>query len=97
MSDTISNLSDAGWAGTLVCGGLLVLLRLLRGKLVALEQQASAKLAAVLTQQADETDQELRAAGKSVAAIAARMQPPQLPTVAGVPKAHLKAGLLVNL
>ena len=51
MSETISNLSDAGWAGTLVCGGLLVLLRLLRGKLVALEQQASAKLAAVLTQQ----------------------------------------------
>ena len=51
----------------------------------------------MLTQQADETDQELRSAGKSVAAIAARMQPPQLPTVAGVPKAQLRAGLLVNL
>lgn len=43
------SLSDAGWAGTLVCGGLLLVLRLLRDQLRALEQRANASLASVLT------------------------------------------------
>ena len=43
--------SDAGWAGTLVCGGLLLVLRLLRDQLRALEQTANASSASVLTRQ----------------------------------------------
>ena len=42
-------LSDLGWAGTLVCGGLLLLLRLLRGKLQELESEAKSSVAAALT------------------------------------------------
>jgi hypothetical protein len=44
------SLSDAGWAGTLVCGGLLLVLRLLRDQMRALEQRENTNLASVLTQ-----------------------------------------------
>ena len=44
------SLSDAGWAGTLVCGGLLLVVRLLRDQLRALEQRENTSLASVLTQ-----------------------------------------------
>jgi G3E family GTPase len=49
MATMTLSLSDAGWAGTLVCGGLLLVLRLLRDQLRALEQRANASLASVLT------------------------------------------------
>ena len=44
-------LSDLGWAGTLVCGGVLLLLRMLRNKLHVIDSEAKSSLAAVLTQQ----------------------------------------------
>ena len=51
MATLTLSLSDAGWAGTLVCGGLLLVLRLLRDQLRALEQTANASSASVLTRQ----------------------------------------------
>ena len=44
------SLSDAGWAGTLVCGGLLLVVRLLRDQLRAVEQRENTSPASVLTQ-----------------------------------------------
>ena len=44
-------LSDAGWAGALACGGLLIALRLLRDALHSREAHAKQSLAAVLTKQ----------------------------------------------
>ena len=51
MATPSLSLSDGGWAGTLVCGGLLLVLRLLRDQLRALEQKSHASLACVLNQQ----------------------------------------------
>ena len=54
MVDAVStelSLSDAGWAGALACGGLLIALRLLRDALHQRETHAKRSLAAVLTKQ----------------------------------------------